>query len=61
MMMNLMRWRVTAPYREALRNMGVAFVTYKDHVVFERSDVLTQNRQPYGVFTPYKNNWLKEK
>ena len=46
--------------RDALQNMGVAFVTFKDHVVFERSDILTQNNQPYGVFTPYKNNWLKK-
>jgi deoxyribodipyrimidine photo-lyase len=28
--------------------------------VFERSEILTQNGQPYGVFTPYKNNWLKK-
>ncbi len=46
--------------REALASMGVAFVSHKDHVVFERSEILTQNGQPYGVFTPYKNNWLKK-
>jgi len=46
--------------RGVLANHGVAFVSFKDHVVFERSEVLTQNGQPYGVFTPYKNNWLKK-
>lgn len=46
--------------RGALANHGVTFVSFKDHVVFERSEVLTQNGQPYGVFTPYKNNWLKK-
>ncbi|NDF05764.1 MAG: deoxyribodipyrimidine photo-lyase, partial [Betaproteobacteria bacterium] len=44
----------------ALANLGVSFVSFKDHVVFERSEILTQNGQPYGVFTPYKNNWLKK-
>ena len=44
----------------ALANLGTSFVSFKDHVVFERSEILTQNGQPYGVFTPYKNNWLKK-
>ena len=44
----------------ALANLGASFVSFKDHVVFERSEILTQNGQPYGVFTPYKNNWLKK-
>jgi len=44
----------------SLANLGTSFVSFKDHVVFERSEILTQNAQPYGVFTPYKNNWLKK-
>ena len=48
-----------AKVRGGLANIGVGFYTYKDHVIFERAEVLTQNRQPYGVFTPYKNTWLK--
>jgi deoxyribodipyrimidine photo-lyase len=43
-----------------LANLGASFISFKDHVVFERSEILTQNGQPYGVFTPYKNNWLKK-
>jgi deoxyribodipyrimidine photo-lyase len=27
-------------------------------VIFEGHEVLTQSGTPYGVFTPYKNNWL---
>jgi len=49
-----------AEMKGALANQGVAFVSFKDHVVFERDEILTQNNQPYGVFTPYKNNWLKK-
>ena len=46
--------------RAALAEVGVALHTSKDHVVFERSEVLTQTGKPYTVFTPYKNAWLKK-
>jgi deoxyribodipyrimidine photo-lyase len=46
--------------RGALANRGVSFHTAKDHVIFERDEVLTLGNAPYGVFTPYKNNWLKK-
>lgn len=46
--------------RGALANAGVSFHTFKDHVIFEREEVLTQTGKPYGVFTPYKNAWLKK-
>ncbi|HEY8905068.1 MAG TPA: deoxyribodipyrimidine photo-lyase [Rhodoferax sp.] len=42
----------------ALQDAGVALVTCKDHVIFERREILTQSGTVYGVFTPYKNNWL---
>ncbi|MDP3863363.1 MAG: deoxyribodipyrimidine photo-lyase, partial [Rhodoferax sp.] len=45
--------------RQALAQVGCAFFTCKDQVIFEGRDILTQSGTPYGVFTPYKNNWLK--
>lgn len=42
----------------ALANVGIAFHTYKDQVIFERDEVLTKVGQPYTVFTPYKRAWL---
>jgi deoxyribodipyrimidine photo-lyase len=42
----------------ALQDAGVALVTCKDQVIFERREILTQSGTVYGVFTPYKNNWL---
>jgi len=42
----------------ALQASGIAFETCKDHVIFERREVLTQTGTVYGVFTPYKNRWL---
>lgn len=46
--------------RGALADMGIALHTAKDHVVFERSELLTGGGKPYSVFTPYKNAWLKK-
>lgn len=44
---------------EALAADGRRLRTGKDHVVFERAEILTGGNTPYGVFTPYKNAWLK--
>jgi deoxyribodipyrimidine photo-lyase len=38
---------------------GRALHTSKDHVIFERREIMTGGGTPYGVFTPYKNAWLK--
>jgi deoxyribodipyrimidine photo-lyase len=46
--------------RGTLAAAGIALHTSKDHVVFERSEVLTQSGSPFSVFTPYKNAWLKK-
>jgi len=49
-----------AKVRGALADIGIALHTSKDHVVFERSEVLTLSGKPYSVYTPYKNAWLKK-
>jgi deoxyribodipyrimidine photo-lyase len=49
-----------AQVRGALAELGVALHTSKDHVIFERSEVLTLSGGPFSVFTPYKNAWLKK-
>jgi deoxyribodipyrimidine photo-lyase len=49
-----------ARVRGRLADAGIALHTSKDHVVFERSEVLTLAGGVYGVFTPYKNAWLKK-
>jgi deoxyribodipyrimidine photo-lyase len=45
--------------RGQLAAAGVALHTGKDHVVFERAEVMTATQTPYSVFTPYKNAWLR--
>jgi deoxyribodipyrimidine photo-lyase len=49
-----------ARVRGALADAGIALHTGKDHLIFERSEVLTQAGRPFTVFTPYKNAWLKK-
>ena len=39
---------------------GIALHSFKDHVILERSEVLTLAGRPYTVFTPYKNAWMKK-
>jgi len=48
-----------AQVRGALAHAGTVLHTFKDHVVFERRELLTQSGRPFTVFTPYKNAWLK--
>ena len=42
---------------EFLKGKGVRFVSYKDHVVFEGSEVVKDDGNPYTVFTPYGRKW----
>jgi deoxyribodipyrimidine photo-lyase len=43
-----------------LARAGIAFHTRKDQVVFELDEVLSGAGQPYSVFTPYRNAWLRK-
>lgn len=38
---------------------GVGFLSFKDQVIFEKCEVLTDKAQPYKVFTPYAKKWKK--
>jgi deoxyribodipyrimidine photo-lyase len=44
---------------DALAARGIAFDTVRDHVIFERDEILSQAGTPFSVFTPYRNAWLK--
>ncbi len=41
-----------------LSDASIAFKSYKDHVIFEKGEILKDNGDPYVVFTPYKRRWL---
>ncbi len=44
----------------SLQADGRQLLDFKDHVIFEKDEVLTLSERPFSVFTPYKNAWLKK-
>ncbi|MCE1187216.1 MAG: deoxyribodipyrimidine photo-lyase, partial [Rhodocyclales bacterium] len=52
--------RRDADVADALRTLGIGFQDFKDQVIFEKDEVLTQAGRPFSVFTPYKKTWLKQ-
>jgi len=39
---------------------NVEFRSYKDHVVFEKSEVVKNDGSPYKVYTPFSRVWIKK-
>lgn len=47
----------------SLNNIKIQFIGKKDHVIFEKNEVLKDDGKPYTIFTPYSRKWkanLKE-
>lgn len=47
----------------SLNKIKIEFIGKKDHVIFERNEVLKDDGKPYTIFTPYSRKWkanLKE-
>jgi deoxyribodipyrimidine photo-lyase len=42
---------------DVLERNGAALKTYKDQVIFEKSEVVKDNQEPYSIFTPYSKKW----
>ncbi|MBC7901803.1 MAG: deoxyribodipyrimidine photo-lyase [Gemmatimonadaceae bacterium] len=40
-----------------LGQAGIKFKTYKDHVIFEKTEVVKDDGKSYSVFTPYSRKW----
>ncbi|WP_338733486.1 cryptochrome/photolyase family protein [Mangrovimonas cancribranchiae] len=40
-----------------LKGKNIAFKTYKDHVIFEKNEVVKNDGNPYVVYTPYMKTW----
>jgi deoxyribodipyrimidine photo-lyase len=47
---------ITALFREK----NISFHTFKDQVIFEKSEITKDDGKPYVVFTPYKRKWLEK-
>ena len=42
-----------------LESKGIPLHSFKDQVIFEKSDIVKDDGKPYTVYTPYSNRWLK--
>ena len=47
-----------AEIKALLSEKDIALSTYKDHVIFERDEVVKSDGTPYRVYTPYSRVWL---
>jgi deoxyribodipyrimidine photo-lyase len=45
---------------ELLAEQDINFHLFKDQVIFEGHEVLSQENKPYKVFTPYRRTWLEK-
>ena len=45
--------------RHLLSSKAIEFQSFKDHVIFEKDEVVKEDGNPYVVFTPYKRKWLE--
>ncbi|HMW32969.1 MAG TPA: deoxyribodipyrimidine photo-lyase [bacterium] len=43
---------------EVLNQKGILVHSFKDQVIFEKSEIVKDDGTPYKVFTAYKNRWL---
>lgn len=46
-----------AGIEKLLKTNGASLHTFKDHVIFEKNEVIKDDGTPYTVFTPYANKW----
>jgi deoxyribodipyrimidine photo-lyase len=42
---------------EILNALSIEFIGSKDHVIFEKNEVVKDDGKPYTVFTPYSRKW----
>ncbi len=46
--------------KQLLLENNITFHSFKDHVIFEKDEVLKDDGSPYTVFTPYSKKWKKK-
>jgi deoxyribodipyrimidine photo-lyase len=44
--------------KKLLAEKDIPFYSYKDQVIFEKSEVVKEGGDPYTVYTPYSRRWL---
>ncbi|HYH13846.1 MAG TPA: deoxyribodipyrimidine photo-lyase, partial [Flavisolibacter sp.] len=46
--------------KELLQQHGISLYSFKDHVIFEKEEVVKPDRTPYFIFTPYAKKWRSQ-
>lgn len=44
--------------KDFLLEQGVVFYDFKDQVIFEKSEIVKSDGNPYTIYTPYSKKWL---
>ena len=45
---------------EFFNSKKIGFHSFKDQVIFEKSEIVKDDKKPYTVFSPYKRKWLEK-
>ncbi len=45
---------------ELLKSRGIDFKLLKDHVIFEKSEIVKEDGSPFQIFTPYSKVWKQK-
>lgn len=43
--------------KKFLTSRNISFISCKDQVIFEKDDILNNDKKPYSIFTPYMKKW----
>lgn len=43
--------------KNVLNEKGIPFYAFKDHVIFEKNEIVKEDGTPYVVYTPYMKKW----
>lgn len=44
--------------KDLCQEKGVDFFTFKDQLIFHKNEILSQEGNPYSVYTPYMKKWI---
>ena len=47
-----------ARIKELCQEKGINFFSFKDHLIFHKNEILSQEGKPYSVYTPYMKKWM---
>jgi deoxyribodipyrimidine photo-lyase len=45
---------------QLLNKRGASLYSFKDHVIFEKNEIISMSGKPYTVYTPYMKRWKEQ-